>query len=59
MVNWKCDNCGHTFESDADKLPEKCPSCQQKCTFLNITCYTPECQIPQGTGIDPRIGKKN
>jgi rubredoxin len=58
-MNWKCDNCGFTFTSEADKLPGKCPSCNQKCTFLNVTCYTPDCQLPNGTGSDPRIGNKD
>lgn len=59
-MNWKCDNCGFTFESEAEKLPEKCPSCRQKCTFLNVTCYTPDCSLDTGEpGFDPRIGDKD
>lgn len=55
MQTWKCDQCGYTFEALADKLPDKCPSCGQKCTFLNVTCYTPDCEIPGAPGMDPRI----
>lgn len=55
-MNWKCSNCGYTFEAETDKLPDKCPSCGEKCTFLDATCYTPECSRESGgTGIDPRI----
>ncbi|MFZ5644337.1 MAG: rubredoxin-like domain-containing protein [Bacillota bacterium] len=61
-MEWKCDNCGYTFKSEPDKLPEKCPSCNEKCVFLNITCYTPDCGCPSpspgGFDADFRIGKK-
>lgn len=53
MPSWKCGNCGYTFEADAP--PEKCPSCKEKCEFLDNSCYTPDCQAE---GMDPRIGKK-
>lgn len=50
MGSWKCGNCGYELESDAP--PEKCPSCKEKCEFLDNTCYTPDCQFE---GKDPRI----
>jgi rubredoxin len=50
MASWKCGNCGYTFE--ADTPPDQCPSCKEKCEFLDNTCYTPDC--PPG-GVDPRI----
>ncbi|MFO7495932.1 MAG: hypothetical protein R6X05_09920 [Desulfobacterales bacterium] len=53
MNSWKCENCGYTFE--AEKPPEKCPACKEKCQFLDNTCYTPDCQYE---GVDKRIGKK-
>ena len=53
MNTWKCNNCGYTF--DAEIPPDECPSCKQKCEFLNVTCYTPDCE---GGGVDTRIGKK-
>ncbi len=52
MPSWKCSNCGYTF--DADSHPNECPSCKEKCEFLDNTCYTPDCAA-QGT--DDRIGK--
>ncbi len=52
MPAWKCANCGYTF--DADVTPNECPSCKQKCEFVDVTCYTPDCAI-QGT--DDRIGQ--
>lgn len=54
MNNWKCSNCG--YELQADTPPEQCPSCQQKCQFLDNTCYTPDCEVE---GKDPRIGGKS
>ena len=53
MPNWKCGNCGYEFEADAP--PDTCPSCKEKCEFLDNTCYTPDCQ---SDGVDHRIGKK-
>ena len=53
-IAWKCSNCGYTFEEKAgDSPPNTCPSCKEKCEFLNVTCYTPDCE---GTGQDPRLG---
>ncbi len=48
---WKCTKCGYTYESQAPA--EECPSCHEKCEFVNVTCYTPDCQ---GPGSDPRLG---
>ena len=53
MPSWKCGVCGYTFE--ADMPPDSCPSCKEKCEFLNNTCYTPDCEVQ---GIDPRIGQR-
>ena len=41
MTSWKCQNCGYTFEAEAP--PNTCPSCKEKCEFVDITCYTPDC----------------
>lgn len=56
MNSWKCSQCGYTFE--ADQVPEKCPSCHETCSFLNVTCYIPECGAPDASGIDERLGDK-
>ena len=50
MDDWKCNKCGYTLK--ADKPPEKCPSCNQKCEFLDVSCYIPECGM---SGTDPRL----
>jgi rubredoxin len=50
MTLWKCSKCGYTIKQE--KPPEPCPSCGQKCEFLNATCYTPDCQDQE---IDKRI----
>lgn len=47
---WKCSNCGNTIVEI--KPPEACPVCQQKCVFLNVTCYEPGCGF---TGMDKRL----
>ncbi len=51
LNHWKCGKCKYTFT--AASLPEQCPVCDEKCDFLNITCYTPECGGPGN--IDPRL----
>jgi rubredoxin len=53
-ITWKCSHCGYTFEAEAAKAPpQACPSCKEKCEFLNVTCYVPECGM---AGQDPRLG---
>ncbi len=39
--SWKCTKCGYTLETD--EPPETCPSCNEKCEFVNVTCYIPDC----------------
>lgn len=51
QTHWKCGKCKFMFT--APSLPEQCPECGEKCDFLNITCYTPECGGPGN--IDPRL----
>ncbi|NLN38484.1 MAG: hypothetical protein GX155_02705, partial [Smithella sp.] len=38
---WKCSNCGNTIVQTAP--PQTCPACKQKCEFINVTCYQPDC----------------
>jgi len=51
ITQWKCSQCGYTF--GAEKPPEQCPSCKEKCAFMDVSCYTPECGGPGN--IDPRL----
>ena len=50
MTSWKCDSCGYIFEAEAP--PDECPSCKEKCVFVDASCYTPDCQAGE---IDKRI----
>jgi len=50
MGDWKCKECGYNVK--ADTPPEKCPSCNKKCEFVDTTCYIPDCG---NTGQDPRL----
>jgi rubredoxin len=54
MVQWQCSNCRYMFE--AEEAPDQCPSCKQTCTFLDVTCYTPDCGGPGN--VDPQLVKK-
>lgn len=47
---WKCTNCNYVME--AAQPPDRCPSCSQKCPFVDVTCYIPECGL---VGADPRL----
>ncbi len=51
MVEWKCLECGYTL--NAERPPEECPSCKEKCEFVDVTCYIPDCGK---AGRDPRLG---
>jgi len=53
MAEWKCTKCGYTMESNTP--PNECPSCNEKCEFVDVSCYIPDCGQ---TGGDPRLGNK-
>jgi rubredoxin len=56
MTQWQCSNCGYTFR--AESPPDRCPSCNQVCSFKDVSCYIPDCGGQQN--IDPRLsGKKD
>jgi rubrerythrin len=48
---WKCSKCGYLITAAIP--PETCSQCHEKCDFINVTCYTPECGGPGH--IDPRL----
>ncbi|MFH1035628.1 MAG: hypothetical protein V1806_14055 [Pseudomonadota bacterium] len=52
QITWKCSKCGYTLTATPPP-PETCPSCKEKCDFLDVSCYTPDCA---GTGQDKRLG---
>ena len=49
--SWKCTNCGYTLQAKVP--PDPCPNCGQKCDFVNVSCYTPDCE---GSNTDDRLG---
>jgi rubredoxin len=51
LTYWKCARCRFLFTASVP--PDDCPQCGEKCNFLNVTCYTPECGGPDN--IDPRL----
>ena len=50
MTEWKCNKCGYILK--IDKPPDTCPSCKEKCEFVDVSCYIPECG---NTGVDKRL----
>ena len=57
MPFWKCDKCGFVSQAAMPPKDSVCPSCNNKCTFVNVTCYVPECghEGPEHEHIDPRL----
>lgn len=53
MAQWKCNKCGNTIDSPAP--PETCPSCHEKCEFVDVSCYIPECGGPEAETINPQV----
>ncbi len=51
LTYWKCEHCGFTIT--AAQPPDVCPECGEKCVFLNVTCYLPDCGGP--ANIDTRL----
>ncbi|TET53047.1 MAG: hypothetical protein E3J64_04155 [Anaerolineales bacterium] len=51
---WKCALCGYTLQ--AESPPKTCPGCNEKCAFVDATCYTPECGGPGQ--IDPKVNPR-
>ncbi len=52
QTTWKCTQCGYTYS--AIQPAERCPSCGEKCEFIDVSCYTPDCGGAGGS--DPRLG---
>jgi rubredoxin len=50
MGEWKCKSCGYVLKSDTP--PDTCPSCKEKCEFVDVSCYIPDCG---NTGSDTRL----
>ncbi len=46
-TQWKCSMCGYQPE-ETEVPPEKCPGCNQTCSFIDATCYIPECDASEG-----------
>jgi rubredoxin len=53
MNTWKCEQCGYQFKDEVP--PEECPACHVKCSFLDVTVYTPD---HKHEGADHRIKPK-
>lgn len=53
MTVWKCNNCGNTI--DLGSPPEICPSCKEKCEFVDVSCYIPECGGAGAGTVNPQV----
>lgn len=57
MTTWKCNGCGNTVQ--AKTPPDLCPSCGQKCEYVDVTCYIPECGGPDAGTVNPEVFDKS
>ena len=57
MAMWKCNKCWNTV--DGHIPPETCPSCKEKCEYVNVTCYIPECGGPASRNIISEVFGKS
>ncbi|MFO0753720.1 MAG: hypothetical protein U0411_10415 [Thermodesulfovibrionales bacterium] len=57
MAAWKCNKCGNTIHADAP--PDTCPSCNEKCGYVDVTCYIPECGGPESGNINSQVFKES
>ncbi|MGO9614189.1 MAG: rubredoxin-like domain-containing protein [Dissulfurispiraceae bacterium] len=53
MAIWKCNKCGNT--TSVDTPPEICPSCKERCEYVDVTCYIPECGGPESGNVNPQV----
>ena len=56
MPAWKCDKCGNTVDSQSP--PETCPACKEKCEFVDVSCYIPDCGGAGSPNVNPELYKK-
>ena len=56
MTTWKCSKCGNTLSKDVP--PETCPSCGEKCEYVDVTCYIPECGGPDSGNVNAQVFKE-
>ena len=57
MTVWKWNKCGNTIP--AETPPDLCPSCKQKCEYVDVTCYIPGCGGPESGSINPQVFKES
>jgi rubrerythrin len=50
-LHWKCQKCGYTMRAHIP--PKRCPQCSEICSFMNVTCYVPQCGGSEH--LDPRL----
>ena len=53
MTIWKCNKCGNAMEIEIP--PDTCPSCKEKCEYVDVTCYIPECGGPTSGNINSQV----
>jgi CRP/FNR family cyclic AMP-dependent transcriptional regulator len=51
MTKWQCVECGYFF--DGARPPEPCPGCKSACSYIDVTCYRPECG--GAVNVDPML----
>ncbi|HXY61609.1 MAG TPA: hypothetical protein VEJ22_01635 [Nitrospirota bacterium] len=57
MAVWKCNKCGNAVTIDVP--PDLCPSCKERCEYVDVTCYIPECGGPESGNVNTQVFKAN
>lgn len=57
MTLWKCSRCGNTVTVDVP--PDICPSCKERCEYVDVTCYIPGCGGPESGNINTEVFEKS
>jgi rubredoxin len=58
MAVWKCNRCGNTVNADGAP-PELCPFCKERCEYVDVSCYIPECGGPGAGAVNPEVFGKS
>ena len=57
MTVWKCNRCGSTVAADVP--PQSCQSCKERCEYVDVTCYIPDCGGPESGNINDEVFEKS
>lgn len=57
MTTWKCSSCDNTITAEVP--PDICPSCKERCAYVDVTCYIPGCGGEKSGNINTEVFHKS